>query len=328
MSDFPAGPLRWIEVRDAAHRQFRTRHYSRSTERTYLGWVRRYLRHYRQVDVRIDPERKLGDWLTQLAIERKVSPSTQNQAFAAILFFYRQILGHERMELKGVARAKRQPRLPVVMSREEVRCMLDQMKGLPKLAAEIMYGGGLRLMETMRLRIKDLDFERRSITVRSGKGGKDRMTLFPDRIREKLKQQVRTVEKLHRHDLAQGAGTVELPYALDIKLPYAAKDIAWQWLLPARSTYYDKELSVRRRHHFHQSAVQRNVKTAALQAGIRKRVTCHTFRHSFATHLLESGYDIRTVQTLLGHRDLNTTMIYTHVLQQGPLGVRSPADQL
>ncbi len=328
MSDISEGPLRWAEVRDAVHQLMRLRHYSRRTERTYLGWIRRYMLAHRGGDLRRDASKKVSRWLTGLAVERKVSASTQNQAFAAILFLYRRVLNFEELKLEGISRAKVQQRLPVVLSREEVRKILNRLKGPPRLAAEIMYGSGLRLMETLRLRVKDLDYERRAITVRFGKGGKDRMALLPDRIRERLQTQVQSVRALHGKDLAKGAGTVELPYAFSVKSPSAAKETGWQWIFPARSTYFDKDSQARRRHHYHQTAVQRAVRAASAEAQICKRVTCHTFRHSFATHLLESGYDIRTVQTLLGHRDLRTTMIYTHVLQNGPLGVRSPADQL
>jgi len=252
----------------------------------------------------------------------------QNQALSALLFLYREVLEQEVPWLDDVVRARRPVRLPVVLTRDEVRAVLRQLRGTPRLMAILLYGSGLRLLECARLRVKDVDFGRNQIIVRAGKGDKDGTTTLPTIISDELALHLDVVKKQHDLDLRQGAGWVELPWALARKYPNAGREWAWQWVFPATRFYVDRVTGQRRRHHLHESVVQRAVKDAVRLAGIPKRATCHTLRHSFATHLLEDDRDIRTVQELLGHRDVSTTMIYTHVLNRGPAGVRSPADRM
>jgi integron integrase len=271
-------------------------------------------------------EAEIARFLTFLAREKSVSASTQNQALSAILFLYREVLGVEIGAVEGVVHAKRAQQVPVVLTVSEVERVLMRMHGAPRLAASIMYGAGLRLMECMRLRVKDVDFERREITVRDGKGQKDRMTMLPEGLAVPLQAQLTVAKELHECDLRRNLGAVELPEALARKYPRAAFDWGWQWVFPASRDYVDAGTGQRRRHHLHESVVQRAVREAVLGAGLAKPAGCHTLRHSFATHLLEAGYDIRTIQELLGHADVATTMIYTHVLNKGGRGVRSPLD--
>jgi integron integrase len=271
---------------------------------------------------------ELTRYLSSLAVEGNVAASTQNQTLSALLFLYREVLEQEVPWLDDVVRAKRPARLPVVLTRDEVRTVLRQLRGTPRLMAIMLYGSGLRLLECARLRVKDVDFGRNQIIVRAGKGDKDRTTTLPTIISAELARHLDVVKKQHDLDLRQGAGWVELPWALARKYPNAGREWAWQWVFPATRFYVDRVTGQRRRHHLHESVVQRAVKDAVRRAGIPKRATCHTLRHSFATHLLEDDRDIRTVQELLGHRDVSTTMIYTHVLNRGPAGVRSPADRM
>ena len=273
-------------------------------------------------------DQKVREFLTKLATEGGVAASTQNQALSAILFYYRDILGFGNAELSGVARAKKPRRLPTVLTQEEVARLLKQLPGEKRLIVALLYGSGLRLMECLRLRVGDLDFEARRVTVRSGKGEKDRVTMLPATLVEKLRSHLEDVRATHRRDLADGFGKVELPYALSRKYPNAARDWIWQWVFPQERRWKDRTTGWEGRHHVHPTIVQRAVKEAVRAAGLSKAATCHTMRHSFATHLLEAGYDIRTIQELLGHADLSTTMIYTHVLNKGHLGVRSPIDRL
>jgi integron integrase len=306
----------------------RARHYSRRTEKAYVAWIRRYIlfhgkRHPSEMGA---PE--LTRYLSALAVEGNVAASTQNQALSALLFLYREVLQQDVPWLDDVVRAKRPARLPVVLTRDEVRAVLRQLRGTPRLMAILLYGSGLRLHECARLRVQDVDFERHQIIVRAGKGDKDRTTTLPTIINAELTRHLDVVKKQHDLDLRQGAGWVELPWALARKYPNAGREWAWQWVFPATRFYVDRKTGQRRRHHLHESVVQRAVKDAVRHAGIPKRATCHTLRHSFATHVLEDDRDIRTVQELLGHRDLSTTMIYTHVLNRGPAGVRSPADRM
>jgi integron integrase len=317
-------PRLFDRVREAA----RVRHFSRRTESAYLAWIRRFIffhgkRHPAEMGA---PE--VTQFLTSLAVQDNVAASTQNQALSAILFLYRDVLGQGLPWLDDVVRAKRPARLPVVLTREEVRALLVQMNGVPRLMAILLYGAGLRLLECARLRVKDVDFGRNQLTVRGGKGDKDRVTMLPAIVKSELARHMEAVKQQHEADVRQGAGWVELPSALARKYPNAGHEWPWQWVFPATRFYMERATGQRRRHHLHESVLQRAVRDAVQRARIAKRATCHTFRHSFATHLLEDGHDIRTVQELLGHRDVTTTMIYTHVLNRGPAGVQSPADRM
>ena len=267
-------------------------------------------------------------FLTSLAVDRKVAASTQNQALSALLFLYREVLGVELPWLDDVVRAKRPQHLPVVLTRDEVHSVLQRLDGVPRVMAILLYGAGLRLLECCRLRVKDVDFATNQIVIRDGKGRKDRATMLPAAVKAVLATHIERVREQHQADLRHGAGWVELPGALIGKYPNAGRDWGWQWIFPATRFYVDRVTGQRRRHHLHESVLQRAVKDAVRSAGIAKPATCHTFRHSFATHLLEESHDIRTVQELLGHQDVSTTMIYTHVLNRGPSGVRSPADRM
>jgi integron integrase len=311
------------QVRD----KIRTLHYSRRTGKTYTHWIRKFINFHNNRHPKDMGAREIERFLTYLATHRNVSPSTQNQAFSALLFLYKQVLKIDLDRIQDVRRAKRTPNLPVVLTRQETRKVLNQLPGNQRLICALMYGSGLRLLECLRLRIKDIDFERREITVRQGKGGKDRRTVLSDGLVRSLQSHLRKVRNRHEQDRKLNQGYVELPMALARKFPRASTSWLWQWVFPATRTYLHQETGERRRHHYHESALQRAVPIAALEAGITKRVTCHTFRHCFATHLLEDGYDIRTVQELLGHSDVSTTMIYTHVLNKGPNAVQSPLDR-
>jgi integron integrase len=306
--------------------ELRARHYSRRTEKAYANWVRRFVRFHGRRHPRDLGPLEVKAFLDWLATERHASASTHTQALCALLFLYRKVLDLDVSWLDDLARPKRTPRLPTVLTREEVRAVLSQMQGVPKLMASLLYGSGLRLLECARLRIKDIDFDLGQVVVHDGKGRKDRMTLLPVQLREPLKVHLIETERQHHCDIANGAGYVELPTALDRKYPNAARSWPWQWVFPATRTYRHPETGVLRRHHLHETVLQRAFHAAVLAARISKHASCHSLRHSFATHLLEAGYDIRTIQELLGHHDVSTTMIYTHVLRRGPLGVRSPLD--
>jgi len=321
-------PARIPTLVEVVRTALRTRHYSRRTEKAYVGWIRRYIlfhakRHPREMGA---PE--VSRFLTALAVEGMVTASTQNQALSALLFLYRHVLGVTLPWLDDLVRARRPRRLPVVLSRAEVGAVIAHLQGTPKLMACLLYGGGLRLLECARLRVKDVDFVANHVVVRGGKGDRDRLTILPRTVREPLRHHLEVVQRHHEQDVANGAGWVELPAALRRKYPNAGREWVWQWVFPATRLYRDSETGERRRHHLHETVLQRAVRQAIREAGIAKAAGCHTFRHSFATHLLEDGYDIRTVQELLGHRDVTTTMIYTHVLNRGPGAVRSPADVL
>jgi integron integrase len=312
------------QVRDA----IRTRHYSRRTEDAYAHWIVRFIRFHRLRHPETMGEAEIEAFLTHLAVEERVAASTQNQALSAILFLYRHVLRRDLDWLEGIVRAKAPARVPVVLSRQEVRALLGQLGGVTWLMAATLYGAGLRLLECCQLRIKDVDFDAGHIVVRGGKGERDRRTMLPAGLRQNLRQQIDTVRRQHEKDLRRGAGWVELPRRLAEKYPNAGREPGWQWVFPATRFYEDRTTGQRRRHHLHESVVQRAVRVAAMQADIVKHASCHTLRHSFATHLLEDGHDIRTIQELLGHRDVRTTMIYTHVLNRGEFGVLSPADRL
>ncbi|MEW6073707.1 MAG: integron integrase [Planctomycetota bacterium] len=304
------------------------RHMSPRTRKAYLHWIRRFLGHHGGAHPRDLGRGPITEFLSALAVRGRVSASTQNQALAALLFLYREVLGLDFPWLDDLVRAKQRRRVPVVLSRDEVRAVLARMDGVPRLVACLLYGSGLRLLEACRLRVKDVDFDRNQIVVRSGKGDKDRLTVLPAFVRAELRVHLELVRRQHDADLASGAGFVELPGALALKLPRAAHEWPWQWVFPATSTYRDPLRGERRRHHLHETVIQKAVRRAVIASGVPKRATCHTFRHSFATHLLEDGADIRTVQELLGHADVKTTQIYTHVLNRGPAGVMSPMDRL
>lgn len=305
----------------------RRKHYSFRTEQAYTSWTRRYVlyhekRHPRELDAR-----HVTAFLNHLAVDRHVAASTQNQALNALLFLYRQVLGRELGELEGLERARRPKRLPVVLTRQEVTALLRQMSGTNRLVASLLYGAGLRLSEALRLRVKDLDFDYAQIVVRHGKGAKDRVTMLPAILGDPLRAHLEEVREGHDEDLREGYGAVHLPDALASKYPYAARAWSWQYVFPARNRSTDPRSGGVRRHHRSNSAVQTAVRRAVLQARITKKATCHTLRHSFATHLLEDGYDIRTVQQLLGHASVRTTQIYTHVLNRGSCVV-SPLEKI
>lgn len=323
-SEAPAPTKLMAQLRTA----LRTRHRSRRTEHAYVHWVHRFISfHNKRHPAELGSE-EITNFLSSLAEKSRVSASTQNQATSALLFLYRHVLEIPVGPLDKVVRAKTPRRLPVVLTRDEVRTLLAGLRKTPRLVVLILYGSGLRLQECLGLRVKDIDFGAGAIRLRRGKGGRDRVTVLPVSIRAELQAHLARVHKLHRRDLARGAGFVELPGALDRKLPYASRQWPWQWVFPARRLYRDRETRQLRRHHLHESVVQRAVARAVREVGLAKRATCHTFRHSFATHLLEDGQNIRAVQQLLGHQDVRTTMIYTHALNRGPFGVRSPLDQL
>ena len=310
------------QLRDA----IRIKHYSYSTEKTYVHWAKRYILFHNKRHPAEMGAPEIEAFLSHLAQEGNVSASTQNQAFNALLFLYRNVLHVELCATIHALRAKRAQHLPTVLSKNEVSQVLGEMQGLHQLMARLLYGCGLRLMECLRLRVKDIDFEQSQIVVREGKGEKDRLTMLPTSLVEPLKAQIAFVQKQQARDLAQGFGSVELPFALARKYPNADKDLAWQYLFPSDRLSTDPHSGITRRHHLDPSGLQRAVKAAAKLSKINKPVSPHTFRHCFATHLLEAGYDIRTVQELLGHKDVKTTMIYTHVLNKGPKAVRSPLD--
>lgn len=309
--------------------RLRTKHYSPRTAEAYEHWVRRYVRFHGGRHPRDLDTRELRDFLSHLAGSVNVAASTQNQALAAVRFLYEEVLEIPFASPVDHLIAKRPRRLPTVLSVEDVTNVIERMEGVPRLMARVLYGSGLRLMECCTLRVKDVDLARRELTVRHGKGGTDRRTMIPESLVGELEEHLAAVRVQHERDVARGAGYVDLPGALRTKLGVASgRRWEWQWVFPATREYRDVETEERRRHHLHQSVLQHAVTAAARAAGLSQRVTCHTFRHSFATHLLEAGYDIRTVQELLGHRDVSTTMIYTHVLNRGGLGVRSPLDGL
>jgi integron integrase len=304
----------------------RVRHYSLRTEDAYVHWIVRFIRFHRLRHPLEMGAAEINAFLTHLAVKGQVSASTQNQAFSALLFLYQKVLEADPGQIAGVVRAVRPKRLPVVLTRDEVRRVLAQLTGTYRLIASLLYGSGLRLLECLRLRVKDVDFARNEITVRQGKGDKDRRTMLPVRVRPDLIEHLGRVKRLHERDLADGYGMVWLPDALERKFPNAAWEWPWQWVFPSATRSMDPRSGVKRRHHAHEGSVSRAITQAVRRAGLSKRASSHSFRHSFATHLLEAGYDIRTVQELLGHEDVSTTMIYTHVLNRGGQGVKSPLD--
>ncbi len=331
LSAAPTHPGGSPRLLDRLSFEARRRRLSMRTEKAYRGWVRRYiLFHFKCHPAELGAE-AVSSFLAHLAVEERVAASTQNQALAALLFLYRNVLGLDLGVLPPAMRGRRPLKLPTVLSRDEARRLLTVIgEGVVGMVARLLYGSGLRLLEALRLRVQDLDFDRHELTVRAGKGSKDRRTTLPASLVEPLRQQLRAARDLHEQDLREGLGEVDLPDALARKLPGAARDWAWQWVFPAPRWSVDPRSASGRpkRHHLHPQRVQRAITLAARRAGLAKRVTCHTLRHSFATHLLEAGYDIRTVQELLGHSQVSTTMIYTHVLNKGGRGIKSPIDTL
>lgn len=313
---------------DQLRERLQMHHYSLRTEDAYVDWVRRFILFHGRRHPRDMGAPEVQAFLSHLAVERRVSPSTQNQAKSSLLFLYRHLLEVDLPWLSEVVQAKRQPRLPVVLTPGEVRILLDQMSGDMALVAQVLYGTGMRLMEGLRLRVKDLEFERREVTVREGKGGRDRVTMLPDRLAAPLRAHLERVRALHERDLSEGFGEVWLPDALARKASQAARAWGWQWVFPSGQRSVDPRTGAVRRHHLQPESVQKAVRLAGRTGELAKPVTPHVLRHSFATHLLASGHDIRTVQELLGHKDVATTMIYTHVLNRGGRGVASPLDGL
>lgn len=313
---------------DRLRTELRSRHYSERTEKAYCLWVRRFVVYHGLTHPSEMGEDEINDFVTHLAVDEHVSASTQTQALSAILFLYRRVLHRDVGELQGLVRARPSGHLPVVMTRSEVRAVLAELRDDQWLMVSLMYGTGMRLSECLRLRVQDLDFEASEILVRNGKGAKDRVTVMPESLKAPLRDQLARAKAVHTRDLTAGWGVVVLPGALDRKYPAAATDFRWQWVFPQERRWRDPKTGRQGRHHVHQTVLQRAVKIAVARAGVQKVVGCHTFRHSFATHLLMDGYDIRTIQELLGHKDVRTTMVYTHVLNKGGRGVRSPIDEL
>jgi len=321
----PAGQPRLL---DRVRHAIRARHYSLRTEEAYVAWIRRFILFHGKRHPAEMAEREINAFVTSLAVEGPVSASTQTQALSAILFLYRHVLQIELPDLHTVIRAKKPGRLPTVLTRAEVRAVIGKLYGPPKLVATLLYGTGMRLLEALRLRVKDVEFGNNRILVRDTKGHRDRVVPFPSVVRAALPTWLSRVQRIHAEDLAAGFGSVFLPDSIARKYPGAEREWGWQFVFPGERRSVDPRSQVERRHHLHETAVQRALRAAVVDLGISRRVSCHTFRHSFATHLLEEGYDIRTIQELLGHQDVKTTMIYTHVLKRGGRGVRSPADLL
>jgi len=311
---------------DRVRWHLRVKHYSIRTEQAYVDWIRRYILFHRKRHPKEMCEKEITEFLTHLAVEKSVAASTQNQAFSALLFLYQQVLERKLDFIDNVQRVTRPAKLPVVFTPSEARAVLAHLKGDYRLMAELLYGAGLRLMECVRLRVKDIDFGYGHIAVRDGKGFRDRITVLPERLRQPLERHLERIQEIYQRDLANGDGRVYLPFALDRKYRKANKSGPWQYVFPADKLSKDPRSGEKRRHHVMENNLQKAVKSAIQRAGIRKTGSCHTFRHSFATHLLENGQDIRTVQELLGHKDVSTTMIYTHVLNKPGLAVRSPLD--
>ena len=310
------------QVRDA----IRLKNYAYSTEKTYVDWIERFIRFHKLRHPKEMNSPEVEAFLTHLAVKQNVAPSTQNQALSALLFLYRNVLNIELTGRIDAVRANRDKRLPVVLTKAEVQTVIGQMTGLHQMMAKLLYGSGIRLMEGLRLRVKDVDFDRHQLLIRDTKGNEDRVTMLPQSIAPALREHLLVMKQQHVADLAEGYGSVELPFALARKYPNADREWYWQYVFPSENISIDPRSKAVRRHHLDPSGLQKAVRRAALAAKINKHVTPHIFRHCFATHLLEAGYDIRTVQELLGHKDVKTTQIYTHVLNKGPMGVRSPLD--
>jgi len=312
---------------DQVRSAIRTKHYSYRTEKSYIHWIRRFILHHNKRHPNEMGEEENTQFINQLATREKASASTQNLALCAIIFLYKNIIKQEIGDLQ-ILWAKKPKRLPVVFTRSEVKRVLDQFRGTNWLMANLLYGAGLRLTECLQLRVGDIDFEYKQITVRNAKGEKDRVTMLPEKIIEPLKKHLKNVKLLHEKDVKNGYDSVYLPYALERKYPNAGRELCWKFIFPATKISTDPKTGIHRRHHIYENVLQKAVKVAIRKAGITKHASCHTFRHSFATHLLERGQDIRTIQEWLGHKNIETTQIYTHVLNKGVLGVKSPADDI
>lgn len=330
ISQVDSGNQKQPRLLEETRRVLRLHHYSIHTERSYMDWVVRFVRFHRmQRREELFPgEPRIEAFLSHLAVSGNVAPATQNQAMNALVFLYKRVLHEPLNEAIDAVRAERKANVPVVLSREEVMALLPRLEGIPQLVVKLLYGSGLRIMEAVRLRVKDVDFEMKQLTVRAGKGDRDRVTTFPTRLTPLLQNHLATVRVMHQQDLAQGCGEVYLPHALARKYRAAGGEWGWQYVFPARELSVDPRTGLRRRHHVDPSVINKAIKVAARRAGLSKVISAHTFRHSFATHLLQRGTDIRTIQALLGHKDVATTMIYTHVLRQGGQGVASPLDDL
>jgi integron integrase len=313
---------------DRVREAIRVRHLARNTERAYVHWVKRFILFHGRRHPGEMSEADVQAFLTSLAVQHQVAASTQNQALAALLFLYEHVLGRPLNHMEGIVRARRPKRLPVVLTRAEVGLVLDGLSGRPWVVGMLLYGAGLRLLEALRLRVKDVDLERSELLIRDAKGSKDRVTMLPECLHLPLARLLARQHRVHALEGAEGGGRVMLPGAFVRKHPAAERAWPWQWVFPSERMFRDRVTGGLYRHHIHETVIQRAVHMAVIQAGLGKRASCHTLRHSFATHLLEAGYDIRTVQELLGHNDVKTTMIYTHVLNRGGQGVRSPADML
>jgi integron integrase len=311
---------------DRVREAIRLKHYSIRTEESYITWIKRYIFFHNKRHPSELGGAAIEAFLTHLAVEQQVAASTQNQALSALLFLYRDVLKVPLDLPIDAMRAKKPKRVPTVLTKEETLMIIECLSGTQRLMAKLLYGGGLRLMECLRLRVKDLDFAQRQITVRDGKGMEDRVTMLPESLISPLQEHLSHVKRIHAQDVAQGVGTVYLPFALERKYPHAGRLWIWQYVFPSDRLSKDPRTGIVRRHHASESALQKAVSHAGRTVGVNKRISCHTFRHSFATHLLQQGYDIRTVQELLGHKDVKTTMVYTHVLNRGRLAVRSPLD--
>ncbi len=324
----PPALTTWNQVKERFVEIIRLRHYSYRTEKTYQDWIQRFIQYHNFANPGESTSRHVEQFLTYLAVDRKVAASTQNQAFNALLFLFRNVLCIGLDDIRNTVRAKASRRIPVVLSEQEIKNIFKYMPEKHKLPLTLIYASGIRITECVTLRVKDLDFENKSLVVRFGKGNKDRVTLLPEFMHDSIKEHLKKVKKTHDRDLANGHGAVYLPNALERKYPGANSKWRWQYVFASGNLAVDPRSGVVRRHHVGQQGLQRAMKKAVDKSGITKRATVHTLRHSFATHLLQSGYDIRTVQDLLGHKDVNTTMIYTHVLNRGPQGVKSPAEIL
>jgi len=324
-SEYRNKPLKLL---DQVQQTIRTKHYSYRTEKSYVGWIKQFIMFNGKKHPKDMGETEINTFLTHLAVKRKVSASTQNQALCAIVFLYKHVLKRNLGDFGPLTWAKKPRKLPVVLSKSEITSLMKNLKGTYWIMAMLLYGAGLRLMECLRLRIKDIDFEYNQITIHEAKGNKDRIVPLPQRIKRQLADHIKNVRKQHQKDLKNGYGSVEMPNALARKYLNADKSWAWQYVFPAHRISKDPRTGIKRRHHLYETVLQKAVRNSVRKANITKRATCHTLRHSFATHLLEDGYDIRTVQELLGHKKLDTTMIYTHVLNKGGKGVVSPADKL